>query len=50
MLGKTITKNIKQKSSYTNDKIKKIISQSEYTTNGEFLIVVKNVERKFSSC
>ena len=44
MLGKTITKSIKPKTFQSEDKIKKIISESEYTTNGEFLIVVKNVE------
>lgn len=44
MLGKTITKNIKQKTNYSEDKIKKIIKVSEYNTNGEFLIVVKDVE------
>lgn len=48
MLGKTITKVIHQNTQKTQTEekpiIKKIITSSDYTTNGEFLIVVKNVE------
>lgn len=44
IIGKTIIKSIKPKTNYSEDKIKKIINQSEYKTNGEFLIVVKDVE------
>ena len=48
MIGKTITKIIHQEPIQrpieTHQKIKKVISVSEYTTNGEFLLVVKNVD------
>ena len=48
MIGKTITKKVKNKNMvgmiFDEQKTKKIIKESSYVTDGEFLIIVKDVD------